>query len=611
MQSIRIWVLLLIISVLNVTSKISKCTSGPYLYDDSCLKTNYDVKHLLILSHVYDLTVIPNLNCIQLNEEYKNDMQRFFSSSPIEGNDCTADDVTKAIPFTDKQGGDNHLLMFVNVTQFLDLEQEKNSDNDQINKVCHAIQNNEDYMSLVQSFSQGGLKNGNNLFPQMNYYLSNSRTFSKNIVFINRNKYIIDDKMCNIDGIISESNKEKHKIDININRKGFKYGGLVNSINELHKEIKRLRIKLNKFDSRLISKVVQNELDSSFKLWKHFISETRSISCHRNSSIADFASLEDSEKKESIQTKMESKHIPICKNEKGNGNGYEHIKNSHNIHLNLRFSYFLRSLADDMVDKGFSIDVYIVQGPNEKRRKHIEENLKICNIQKENVVWEDGFLIEKLTDEDYSLFKKKFKPAEISVALKHVSIWKKIAEKAKLRSNGIGYGNSTKFSLIVEDDQYLAKNIKLQIVESLLQLPDDVGLINLDDSFFFNHNFYPPHHLLKYPFPRLYERNESRTTGAYLISDTTAIQFINGGHILPFYNPVDFQISNAIKKLKIPTQWIFPPMTCAGSQGLEKGVTSTTGGTQMDIGDRWYCEACCNRYYNTKTMQEIFAFANS
>jgi hypothetical protein len=829
--------LLFLLTLVTLLQATSKCSSGPYIYDDSCFHTSQGIgsslnrmKHVLVLSQVFDLTVIPNPLCFQ-SSEHKTDMLDYFGWS-LDANGCTADDVKKAIPFTDKQGGNNPSLMYINVTNYDEKIQNsanKNRDNDQISKVCHAIHDNEDYISLAQSFGQGQ-EAGNDLYPQMNRHLATLGNLSKNTVLITRNRYMMEGYVCgrsmirhnweamakkdeerkirvhdtskvtvafhlrhgdvttkdinwidpadvtrsmplkqgievlknllgeksilhradialkfysegklsefsalleafpqtefflgdaetlpkdidamatadvllaspssftslvsalNMNGVILidkenpekfegidnavkqhdiikgnmepfnkifcsqllytnlrnklcgyGNTKEENKRKKDIPRQGFQYGGWFTSMGELHVEIKRLRIKLNEYAHRLNSKVVQNELYSSFKLWKHFMAETRSISCYRNSSIADYRVLEDSDmEKFKNNADLKARHLPICKNEKGNGNGYGNSKGSRNIHLNLQFSHFLRSLSSDMVDKGFYTDVYVVHGPNKKRRTRLEKNLELCNIKKEHVTWEEGFLANKLTDDDRSVFKNgkdsarmctniigdvecengyQFKPQEMSVALKHVTIIKKIAAKVQAesstRSNAFQQNSNSiserKFSLIIEDDQFLAKNIKRQILETILQLPDNVGLVMLDDSFFFNNKFYPPKNLLNFPFPRSHERNQSRTVGAYLISDSTAVKFANGGHFLPLYTPVDHQFNYAIKKHNISAHWTFPPITCAGSQGLEEGMSSTTGGTQMDPGDRWHCDACCNRYYNTTTMEELFVLTN-
>ena len=75
---------------------------------------------------------------------------------------------------------------------------------------------------------------------------------------------------------------------------------------------------------------------------------------------------------------------------------------------------------------------------------------------------------------------------------------KKIAAKVQAESSTTSNAfqqnsnsiSERKFSLIIEDDQFLAKNIKRQILETILQLPDNVGLVMLDDSFFFNNKFW-------------------------------------------------------------------------------------------------------------------------
>ena len=51
------------------------------------------------------------------------------------------------------------------------------------------------------------------------------------------------------------------------------------------------------------------------------------------------------------------------------------------------------------------------------------------------------------------------------------------------------------------------------------------------------------------------------------------------------------------------------PVTCAGSQGLETYYTkSTTGGINMDSGDRLNCLTCCDRFVNVTSMRHIYDF---
>eukprot|EP00605_Chrysophyceae_sp_TOSAG23-4_P001463 GSChrysophyteH1.ASY1.ANO1.1599.1 assembled CDS len=390
----------------------------------------------------------------------------------------------------------------------------------------------------------------------------------------------------------------------------------------LHMEIKRLRKKLNEFGADAVPEKIQQELHSSSSLWKDFVRESRRIGCKRNNAKGDYLSIDKT----------------ICDSELHGGHTV------HASHANLQLSSYIRKVAKDIAGNGFQIPVYVVQGPNQKRRERLEANLGLAGVKPEMVTWEDGYLATNITEEDkknfalgpdaYYICKDiipwpvgqkacsggySFSAMEMSVALKHIAIIRKIAAKFAASRQGSGSVEGTPaldfestpanmYSLVVEDDQFLPNDILRQIVEVVLQLPMGVGLVMLDDSFFNDFHFDPPKHLINFPFPRTYEKNVTRTVGAYLVSNTAAERMANGGNFLPLYAPVDHQINNAVRKHDIPVHWVFPPMTCAGSQGVEVGISSSTGGNAMDPGDRWRCHTCCNRFYNTSTMEELFSF---
>jgi hypothetical protein len=321
----------------------------------------------------------------------------------------------------------------------------------------------------------------------------------------------------------------------------------------------------------------------------------------------------------------ERKHLTVCT---------ESGVNSPNL-SKVRFSYFLRAVARDIVSRGFQIPTHIVRGAKVMRGVRMRENLQEAGIRDKYVTWESRFVAGSIADDDKAknfrtgnpayvdcepiLGTKacrrgyKFSDSEMSVALKHIAIIRSIADAARRQSSKEGdrarEGKhfAQRYSLILEDDQFLPKTILRQIVEVLLQTPEDLGLVMLDDSFFFDPTFDPPESTVDFPFPVSYATNRTRTVGAYLISHSAALKLMDGGHFHPLVTPVDHQLNWALKKDQILTHWVFPPVTCAGSQGLETGIKSSTGGKVMDPGDRENCRTCCNRFYNTTTMDEIFA----
>ena len=122
--------------------------------------------------------------------------------------------------------------------------------------------------------------------------------------------------------------------------------------------------------------------------------------------------------------------------------------------------------------------------------------------------------------------------------------------------------------MVVEDDQFLYKDIRRRIVETVLQAPRRLGLVMLDDSFFFDPTYMPPPMYENFPFQSSYPRAESRTVGAYLVFNEAAKIMKQKELMSPMFAPVDHQMRYAISKGAILTHWAWPPMTCAGSQGL-------------------------------------------
>lgn len=160
-----------------------------------------------------------------------------------------------------------------------------------------------------------------------------------------------------------------------------------------------------------------------------------------------------------------------------------------------------------------------------------------------------------------------------------------------------------RYALVFEDDQHLPTNILQLAAELILQADSSVGLFMLDDSWFWLQEFQPKQELKRTHFTNSYVRNESRTVGSYLITQETARTLIHGGHFFPQWSPIDFQLNFALKVDKIHTHWAYPPLTCAGSAGMEE--TSSTGGYSIwpEFRDNPNtCAYCCNKFFNVSNM---------
>ena len=445
-----------------------------------------------------------------------------------------------------------------------------------------------------------------NAIPQATILKKNFKGFNE--MFCRQKLFTtLRNKLCGfeLESNLAASHKKAHKSE---HRHDF------GRIDDIYAEINRLRKKLEGVNQDSHLDIFRNELQMSSVLNKHFADHAHNIGCHRTGSTNV---LDESLKTICDEGVHSIKHMSSADSKD---------KVAHHLH----WSYFLRAAATKIVEDGFQIPVYVVQGPSKERYLRLQENLKLSGIQDQHVTWRSDFLANNISAEDRTFFRygrlaywdcaevlQREKPCrkgypfsnvEMSVALKHVAIIRSIADTARKNLPESAKNVSRRYNLVIEDDQFLPKQLLRQIVETLLQIPDHVGTIMLDDSFFLNSWFNPPEDLLKYPFPVTYEKNATRTAGAYLISDDTAITLVDGKNLFPMAAPIDEQLKFALRKHNIATHWIFPPMTCAGSQGLEDGAGSTTGGKlKVDKYDRVGCRTCCNRFYNVSNMEEFYA----
>ena len=318
--------------------------------------------------------------------------------------------------------------------------------------------------------------------------------------------------------------------------------------------------------------------------------------------------------------------------------------------LSVAFAYVVRVVAQAVVNGGYQPHVHIVHGGDSVRHARISGHLQQAGIDLgSHVHWETGFLAGNLTEQERAVFVAtkdgsarctemmagmdrackqgyQFSPSERSVALKHMSIFDKVARSHSAESAaGVGAGAGadagagagkgyvrgifSEFVLVLEDDQFVPRDVRRQIVEIVLQAPRELGFVMLDDSFFFVPSYNPPPDREHFVFAGSYERPAGRTMGAYLMSHGAASLIIEGSWMAPMYAPCDHQLGYAIRKAPILTHWAWPPVTCAGSQGLETYYTkSTTGGINMDSGDRLNCLTCCDRFVNVTSMRHIYDF---
>lgn len=191
----------------------------------------------------------------------------------------------------------------------------------------------------------------------------------------------------------------------------------------------------------------------------------------------------------------------------------------------------------------------------------------------------------------------------IAVGMEHFHIMKTIAEcqDGHPHCASLSGDQTSRGALVFEDDQHIPTNI-LQLTTMLLiksRVPPD--LVMLDDSFFWLDQFFPPSEYLNLDTVSSYSRNYTRTVGSYLINQHAARKLVHSKDFYPQRLPVDLQMNYVILTEGMYTQWAFPPLTCAGSAGMNE--TSSTGGYSIWPEFRDNCKACCNKYFDVNTMR--------
>ena len=306
----------------------------------------------------------------------------------------------------------------------------------------------------------------------------------------------------------------------------------------------------------------------------------------------------------------------------------------------IRLAWLNQCLSRVIVKAGFQLPVYVVHGPDEYRLKRIKSELtdiglKYVHIHNKhqashlNTTDVNSFFIEThpnmdVNSEEYkkcievhsftNLGPKDSGPIRCSrgvkldnrvlaVGLEHFGILTQIAncQHDHVHCASLASAPESRYALIFEDDQHIPKNIIELVVEVLIQSDNTTGMYMLDDSWFWLPQFFPLNReYLKYVYQISYERNYSRTVGAYLINQQAARKLVYGGYFYPQRSPIDFQLNYAVIKENISVHWVFPPMTCAGSAGMNE--TSSTGGYSIWPEFRDTCNQCCNKYYDVNTM---------
>ena len=303
-----------------------------------------------------------------------------------------------------------------------------------------------------------------------------------------------------------------------------------------------------------------------------------------------------------------------------------------------RSTWLVRCLADAMIGEGFQVPVYVVHGSDIFRLNRIKQELAVSGVHHAHI--HNRFQSQSLNETDaksfylptkatgdpndeaykacmdiYSATKTEKDPHKkcsqgiqldnrvIAVGLEHYHILKAIAECQDGYPNcaSLSSDQTSRFALVFEDDQHIPTNILQLIAMLLIKSSMSPDLVMLDDSWFWLDQFFPPPEYMDKDTLSSYPRNYTRTVGAYLINQYSARKLVFSKSFYPQRLPIDLQMNYAILKEKINTQWAFPPLTCAGSAGMNE--TSSTGGYSIWPEFRDNCKICCNKFYDVDTMR--------
>lgn len=156
------------------------------------------------------------------------------------------------------------------------------------------------------------------------------------------------------------------------------------------------------------------------------------------------------------------------------------------------------------------------------------------------------------------------------------------------------------YFFLVEEDQFVASNALLQMVEVLLRAPVDpyVGLFYLCDSYCSNSEMYNaayPPYMTASPYLNSIQRNEGKTAASLLISlKTWRTMYGLNNNWIPISKAIDHWWNYIIYKENFTAHHVYPPITCHGSQGLEANVERNPDWSRGDH--------CCETFYNLRTM---------
>ncbi len=195
-----------------------------------------------------------------------------------------------------------------------------------------------------------------------------------------------------------------------------------------------------------------------------------------------------------------------------------------------------------------------------------------CNLTKMlcdiglNAEWIEVFDAEELTQNDISHYYKnsnevwnekvhwvcnspfrKIKMSELSLSIKHILAYEKIIKE------------NYDIALILEDDIVFESNFKLLFDSYFINTPDD-----LDFAFIGNGCGLKIEELKDKQHLYIKDNPATKCTDSYLITNSAAKKIMSD--LIPITVPIDFELNFSIKKHRLKTYWLEPPLISQGSQ---------------------------------------------
>jgi len=208
--------------------------------------------------------------------------------------------------------------------------------------------------------------------------------------------------------------------------------------------------------------------------------------------------------------------------------------------------------------------IFVVHySPLTERKKHITNELNKYNF---NFTFEENYNKEDLTSDDLNKFTniKNLKMAEISLACKHLNLYKKIVE------------NNINYAIIFEDDVTLNDNFKNDLLFYYNQLPDDW------DVFFFGSgwNLHVPDNIVKNSDKNVFLKNNhghginseqyklgwsvcagsTRCSDSYIITKKAAKKILNYCSSRKIYRPFDLFLNICFRETQMKVYWGEPTL---------------------------------------------------